>query len=615
MGRAIYYCVQCSKRVSDADIESGKGFRVGDRILCADCAPEDAKSASSRRIPAVARPKPGSTARTPKVPLPEPPAATALSPGRGMLVLGGGVLVLLLVVGLTLWMRTREGRPGEAPAPAPAPASPVAPTVRDAAPDSREAAARAELAKARDFAKAHPEDLSGRQRGFRDLILTWEGTEAGREAAKEADAVRAIIQEKVRGWMADMEEKIAELLKAKQYELASRKVEELKSSHDLQEWRLAAEKRASELYVLGKKLADEEEAKKANDRTPPAPGETPPPKPLSEEGKSQLARWEAAAARATARDYPGAIAELERSLPALKESDVRAEAAGDVALLRKVASAVEASLGALRQRSRGTALALEVRDASGATKRVSGVILEIDPERVELRSGKDTRFVDWSEVAPTTLADQAQKGAFDPQALAALCLLEGEPEAARAFRAELPAKWWTYAEGARGRLPKSDPGERAARDAFAAAESGYRSMDTRSAAIERYSERTLRPRPSLNPTRNGSAAAATPAGNTTSRRPTSAWKGRSGWRRAAGSSPRRTATTGTRCSTSPSWNSRCCRDRPTAAGSGSEPAARRPSCSTTRAASSRSRTRRPRRRSRSSPAPASPCPSSIPFAT
>ncbi|HZE96446.1 MAG TPA: hypothetical protein VE981_05440, partial [Planctomycetota bacterium] len=50
MGRAITYCVQCSKRVSDADLSSGKAFRVGDRILCDGCTPDAIKIKSSTKV-------------------------------------------------------------------------------------------------------------------------------------------------------------------------------------------------------------------------------------------------------------------------------------------------------------------------------------------------------------------------------------------------------------------------------------------------------------------------------------------------------------------------------------------------------------------------------------
>jgi hypothetical protein len=144
----------------------------------------------------------------------------------------------------------------------------------------------------------------------------------------------------------------------------------------------------------------------------------------------------------------------------------------------------------LRQRPRGAGISLGYRDAAGAVKRAGGAILQIDAERVEVRGGKDSVFIEWSDVTASTLAEIAQRGKFEPRTLAALCLLEGEIEAARAFKAELSPRWWTYAEGARARIPKPEPSEKNARDLYAAAEKGFRSMETRAAAVETY--KTLR---------------------------------------------------------------------------------------------------------------------------
>jgi hypothetical protein len=480
MGRAIYYCFQCSQRVSDSDIDAGKGFRVGDRILCAACAPESVKSVTSKRMPAVPRPKAGSTAQNPKVALPESPPPEPRS-SRGRMIALAGVLALLLIVGAILLLRRNDGDHETVktlPVVVAGSGNAATPGVESAS-EARERTARADLDKALDFSKAHPDDWSGRLKGFSDVARKWDGTEAGRVAAKQAAAVKTGLQEKVSGWMAEVEETIAELLKSNQYAAAAKKVEELKPSHDLPEWGLALEKRAAELLALAQKRAEEETAKKADERKPEE----------TAEGKAQLVRWEAAAAKASARDYAGAIADLERALPGLKEADAKSEAEGDIALLRKVATAVQEAIAALRQRPLGWSLTLQARDA-GAVKRVAGSVLQIDADRVELRSLKDSVFVDWSDVTAATLADVAQKGPFDPRALAALCLLEGETEAARVYRAELSAKWWTYAEGAKARLPKPDPAERGARDLFASAEAGYRSMETRAAAIDHY--RSLR---------------------------------------------------------------------------------------------------------------------------
>jgi len=82
--------------------------------------------------------------------------------------------VLILIVALLL-LRT-------APAPAPAAASdhatppgdiPVQQTVIRVAPEG-------DLEKARAYARAHPEDLSGRYKQFNDIVWKWDGTESRR---------------------------------------------------------------------------------------------------------------------------------------------------------------------------------------------------------------------------------------------------------------------------------------------------------------------------------------------------------------------------------------------------------------------------------------------------
>src|SRR6185503_76554 len=189
------------------------------------------------------------------------------------------------------------------------------------------------------------------------------------------------------------------------------------------EWKLAVEKRASELYLLARKAADEEEAlalRKAEEKGPDKPAA----KALSEEAKGYQAKWEAAAAKATARDYAGAIAELERSSGALKDDALKGEAAEDVALLKGCAAAWAQALESLKQQPRGGGISVGFRDGSAAPKRAGGRIALIDADRIEILLAKGSVFVEWSDVTAATLAAAAQRKKADPRALAALCLLE-----------------------------------------------------------------------------------------------------------------------------------------------------------------------------------------------
>ena len=61
--------------------------------------------------------------------------------------------------------------------------------------DPKESSARADLEKARAFARSRPEDLSAQLWGYSDIVGKWEGTEAAREAAREGAAVKAVIQD------------------------------------------------------------------------------------------------------------------------------------------------------------------------------------------------------------------------------------------------------------------------------------------------------------------------------------------------------------------------------------------------------------------------------------
>jgi hypothetical protein len=483
MGRAITYCFQCSKRVSDADLDTGKAYRVGDRIFCRDCAPESAKIQTTKKVQ---RPKEFSTSVTlktqPKPAEPAPPPGTAPAAGRRRtLLLAGAVGAAAVLVVIVVVLMSRGGAP---PPPPPSVDDPTPVSKEPATPrDAKEAAAKADLEKARAFAKAHPDEPDACRKAFDDLVWRWEGTDAAAEAAKEATAIKTAAFDRVKGWMAEANRDAQELVDKGELRAAAAKIEKLKSAHPLVEWRLAVEARVSELLVEAVKADDRKkaEAEKAAEAL-----EKSVEKGASEEAKGYPPKWEAAIGRATGRDFAGAESELQRVVASLKDEGVRAEAAQDLKDLQGLAALFKSSLDALKKKPRGVPVWLQARQAGGETKRISGLILQIDAQRVEVLQPKGSALVDWEDVASSTFARGAAAGTADPRLLPELCLLDGEVEAARAYDAELTPKWWAYAEKARAKLPKPDPSERAARDAFAAAEAAFRSADTRAAAIDQY---------------------------------------------------------------------------------------------------------------------------------
>ena len=484
MGRAITYCVQCSKRVSDTDLETAKAFRIGDRILCKTCAPDSVKIQTTKKVQ---RPKDFGTSVTLKAQQ-NPPAAPPTAPPvpmdrrKKLILFGGGVAATLVLLVLVIVLMFRSS---PAPAVALPPDNPTpAPDPTPAPIDPKAASAKADLEKARAFAKAHAEDPAASMKEFNEIVWKWEGTEAAKEAAKEAAAIKTDINDKVRAWMLEAEAQIKPLVDKGELRAAGRRMEEFKPLHDLLEWRQAVEARWSQLRVDAVKL---EEKKKAEEEG--LAGANPPKsveKTLSEEGKTYPGKWEAAVGRATARDYAAAIAELERLAAGLKEADAREEAAQDVKDLKSIAAVFKSSLDALQKRPRGSTLTVQARMASGETKQVSGMVLQIDAQRFEVQAGKTTSFVEWEDVATSTLAQLAHTPKSNVRILAELCLLEGEVDAAKTYEADLSPKWWTYGAKARSLVSKADPGEKSARDVYYAAEKGFRSMETRAAAIESY---------------------------------------------------------------------------------------------------------------------------------
>jgi hypothetical protein len=484
MGKAITYCVQCSKRVSETDLETGKAFRIGDRILCRACTPDPIKSQTTKKVQ---RPRESGTTVNLKTSTP-PPTAPPNVPDdvrkRKVTLIATGVagaVVLILVIFLLLRSHPAPVTALPPDNPAPPPGTPTAPV------DPKLTTAQADLEQARKFAKEHPEDLAGRRKQFDDLKWKYEGTEVAAEAAKEEAAVKALILEKVAAWMLEAEAQIKPFLDKGELRAAARKLEELKPQHQLPQWNLAVEKRVRELYEASSKAEDlgkdkKPETEKPVDPVPPKPGD----KALTEESKAYPAKWEVAAAKATARDYAGAAAEVARLVAGAKDEDVRREAEQDLADFKALGALWKSGLDALKKKPRGAGLGLLARTPSGETKSVGGRILQIDAERVELQASKGSAWVEWADVATSTVAEQARDSKTEPRLLAALCLVDGESEAATSFQEDPGAKWWAYGSRARGQLPKPDPAEKGARDLYYAAEKNWRSMETRAAAIDAY---------------------------------------------------------------------------------------------------------------------------------
>src|SRR5579862_962228 len=211
---------------------------------------------------------------------------------------------------------------------------------------------------------------------------------------------------------------------------------------------------------------------------PPPPPRPPPPAPppaVSAEAKAYDALWGKAAARATAREYATAAAELKKDAESLKEGGIRKELEQDVVDLLELDRVYKATLAAA-----STARSIDLKVASGR-------VIAAGPDRVELflEPKKPTVFVEWLDVRADALVPLLKLQATDPRTPALFALLDGNGELARGTDGIAPRYW-----SLKVAPPKPADAEAAARELYYAAERDWRSMETREKSVEAY--RTLR---------------------------------------------------------------------------------------------------------------------------
>jgi len=504
MGRAIFYCGVCNTRVSEDAFDAGKAFRQGDRVICAACAPSVGITPppSSKRIV-----RSSSTAlrrlqaSTPKLPMPAvpsegqeqpPPSRRRLLP----ILVGAGAIAGVLTLAAFLVFSGGDETPAAAPeaAGAPAIAEPLAGKAAGLKPSEPARAEAEALEQARQYARQNPDDLTGQIREFEKVRWAFETSREAQEAQREVDALRAKLKDLVDSAMAELEKEVRVPLEQRKYAEAVRMLEGAQSRLSTPEWLLAVGRRLREVRVKWKAEADSTPPPApppaaADTEAKAAPAALPAEaKPRTEEGKAYLSRWEQSAARAAGRDFACALGDLQRGASELNEDATRGELAQDVKDLRDMETLHQRLLEAACKVARGRSLTLSTLDG----KKVAGAVLRSDLHRVEVSQGgrKPTAFVEWREATAASLAGAAREAKPDARILALLALIEGDVEAARAALGgkpeSAPAKYWTYAGGARERLPKPERRELDARELFYSAEREFRSMETRGPAGEKY---------------------------------------------------------------------------------------------------------------------------------
>jgi hypothetical protein len=435
MGHEIVYCVRCATRIVGADFERGKAFRAGGKVVCAAClaeilptlSPEEQKevslSSTKMRVVKPQAPSHGTTSRTAPIRIAAPPPPKSRTGVIAAVSLGA--IALVAAVGVMASRSTPP--PADLPAPAPVPPRTAERTSAPPTPgEKREEAqwrdAREAIDAARAKLKSAPEDLDAQ-------VAAWE------EAARKA-ALTPLFKE---------------------------------ASAALQE-------------VRDRKMA----------ARPPAPRELEKPgviestpKPPAADSKAYLDRWEPAMAKASARDFEGAIADLGRAAAELGDDAARRDAED----LQRARTLLAEAPSALAKLSRGQSVALSHRGAAGERARTEGTVVRSGPARVEIRQGEASVFVEAEDVtAGSWAALLGTRGETERRTLALLCLLEGDREAAERLASSdaFPARTWDYARAAAAKVPKPSPREIEARNRFYAAEREFTKMDTLAAAVGKY---------------------------------------------------------------------------------------------------------------------------------
>jgi hypothetical protein len=204
------------------------------------------------------------------------------------------------------------------------------------------------------------------------------------------------------------------------------------------------------------------------------------PKELSPALKACREAWERALARAAAGEWEAAIRELGNP----EDAEARAEAEADRALLEKVKG-----LPAVPKVDRGRAVSLKYARTPSEYAEVQGIVVRADDQRVEIDLGEKKRaFVEWLDLAPASRAALLAGAGAEARALAALCLIGGDPAAAEGFapRDAVPAKYWARASEGKAAPPPRDRKEYEARDLFHSAELEWRDPEKSGEAIEKY---------------------------------------------------------------------------------------------------------------------------------
>src|SRR5262249_34710364 len=127
-------------------------------------------------------------------------------------------------------------------------------------------------------------------------------------------------------------------------------------------------------------------------------------RPPDPETRAFQEAWDNALGLARARDYAGAVRELEAASQALRNPAAKADAVADLDLLRLLGAAYADILQNLAKVPKGQKISLEL-DAGGSPLRVEGVVVRQSPGSCEVKTETETLTAAFDDLTVASLRD------------------------------------------------------------------------------------------------------------------------------------------------------------------------------------------------------------------
>jgi hypothetical protein len=218
---------------------------------------------------------------------------------------------------------------------------------------------------------------------------------------------------------------------------------------------------------------------------------------LSPEMKAFVPVWNQAVVPAFSRDYSAAADAIQKAGRDQGVDEVKKAADADAADLRALPKVIEEGRkGAAANLKRLQAVTLVYQAAPSDWKKISGKVIKVDAQRIELSTDikdKPRLFVELADLGAATLAEYylvGHKDANEEKLAGILCLLEGDVEGAKKHAGRnagrIADRYWQITPEMREKAPKPGSREFEARNFYHLAELEWRELRTRGTAMDKY---------------------------------------------------------------------------------------------------------------------------------